>query len=101
VFAYNVFMGAGFGIQMLAMSTLLPNYFGIKEFPKIMGFAIPIGTFIGAVGGPGAGMIREMTGSYLPAFQICLGIVAIAFFCIFFAKPPVHHSLIEEKHERT
>lgn len=97
VFVYNVFMGAGFGIQMLAMSTLIPNYFGMKEFPKIMGFAIPIGTFIGAAGGPGAGIIREMTGSYLPAFQISLGIAVIAFFCIFLLKPPVHHSLIEKK----
>jgi MFS family permease len=101
VFAYNFFMGAGFGIQMLAMSTLLPNYFGIKEFPKIMGFAIPIGTFIGAVGGPGAGMIREMTGSYLLAFQISLCIIAVAFFCILFAKPPVHYSLIGVKQEET
>ena len=92
-------MGAGFGIQMLALSTLIPNYFGMKEFPKIMGLAIPIGTFIGAAGGPGAGVIRDMTGSYLPAFQISLGIAVVAFFCIFFLKPPVHHSLIDKKQQ--
>lgn len=97
VIVYNILMGAGFGIQMLALGTLIPNYFGMKEFPKIMGFAIPIGTFIGAAGGPGAGIIREMTGSYLPAFQISLGVIVVAFFFIIFAKPSVHHSLIEVK----
>ena len=97
VFVYNVFMGAGFGIQMLVMGTLIPNYFGMKEFPKIMGFAMPIGTLIGSVGAPGAGIIRDLTGSYMPAFQISLGIAAVAFFCIYFAKPPVHPSLVRVK----
>ena len=101
VIAYNFFMGAGFGIQMLALGTLIPNYFGMKEFPKIMGFAIPIGTFIGSIGGPGAGRIRDMTGSYSFAFQISLGIVLVALFSIIFAKPPIHHSLIEGKHKET
>jgi MFS family permease len=93
VFVYSIMMGAGFGIQMLVMGTLIPNYFGMKEFPKIMGYAMPIGIFLGATGAPGAGFIREMTGSYIPAFQITLAISVIAFICIVLAKPPVHPSI--------
>lgn len=97
VFVYCVLMGAGFGIQMIAMGTLIPNYFGMKEFPKIMGYAMPIGIILGAIGAPGAGYIREMKGSYIPAFQIALAIAAIAFICIVLAKPPVHPSLSGQK----
>ena len=53
LFAYNIFIGEGFGIQMLALGTLNPYYFGVKEFPKTMGFAIQIGTIIGGTGAPG------------------------------------------------
>ena len=95
VFVYNFFLGAGFGILNLVMGTIVPNYFGMKEFPKIMGFTMPIGTLVGSIGAPGAGIIREVAGSYMPAFQISLGIIILAFFCIIFAKPPVHPSLKE------
>jgi MFS family permease len=101
VIVYSIIMGAGFGIQMLTMGTLIPNYFGMKEFPKIMGYAMPIGIILGGIGAPGAGYIREMTGSYIPAFQIALAIAVIAFICIICAKPPVHPSLRGQKSGET
>jgi MFS family permease len=91
--AYAIIFGIGSGIQFIAMGNLFPDYFGTKEFPKIMGYTMPFNTFIGALGAPIAGYIRDKTGSYVPAFKVLLVLLVIAFVCILFAKPPVHPSL--------
>jgi MFS family permease len=91
--AYSVIFGISSGIQAIAMGNLLPDYFGRTEFPKIMGYTMPFNTFITSLGAPIAGYIRDTTGSYVPAFQILLALLVVSFFCILFAKPPLHPSL--------
>jgi MFS family permease len=93
VIAYCAILGIGFGVQGIAMGNLLPDYFGRSEFPKIMGFTTPVTTIGASLGAPIAGFIRDATGSYIPAFQICLVMLALGFVCIVFAKPPLHPSL--------
>jgi MFS family permease len=93
VFAYCIILGIGFGIQGIAMGNLFPDYFGRSEFPKIMGYTTPVTTIGSSLGAPIAGYIRDSTGSYLPAFQVCLAMLVLGFLCIIFAKPPVHPSL--------
>jgi MFS family permease len=95
--AYAVLFGIGSGIQFIAIGNLFPDYFGRSEFPKIMGYTMPINTFISSIGAPVVGYIREWTGSYIPAFRIFLVLLIIAFFCILFAKPPVHPSLKKDQ----
>jgi MFS family permease len=90
---YSVIFGISSGIQAIAMGNLLPDYFGRTEFPKIMGYTMPFNTFISSLGAPIAGYIRDTTGSYVPAFQILLVLLIVSFFCILFAKPPLHPSL--------
>jgi MFS family permease len=90
---YSVIYGISSGIQAIAMGNLLPDYFGRTEFPKIMGYTMPFNTFISSLGAPIAGYIRDTTGSYVPAFQILLALLIVSFFCILFAKPPLHPSL--------
>lgn len=93
VIAYCVILGIAFGIQGIAMGNLFPDYFGRSEFPKIMGFTTPVTTIGSSLGAPIAGFIRDATGSYLPAFQVCLVMLALGFVCILLAKPPLHPSL--------
>jgi MFS family permease len=93
VVAYSILFGIGFGIQFIALGTLFPNYFGMKEFPKIMGYMMPFSTIIGSFGQTLTGFIFDHTGSYSPAFELSLLMLILAFFCILFAKPPVHPSL--------
>jgi MFS family permease len=93
VILYNIILGIGFGIQAIAIGNLIPDYFGRTEFPKMMGYTMPFTTFISAFGSPVAGYIRDNTGTYIPAFQISLGLMILAFFCITLSKPPVHPSL--------
>jgi MFS family permease len=93
VITYCVILGIGFGIQGIAMGNLLPDYFGRSEFPKIMGFTTPVTTIGASLGAPIAGFIRDATGSYIQAFQVCLALLVLGFVCILFAKPPLHPSL--------
>lgn len=95
VILYNIILGIAFGIQAIAMGNLIPDYFGRTEFPKMMGYTMPFTTFLSSFGTPVAGYIRDNTGSYIPAFQLSLAVMVLAFFCIILAKPPMHPSLKE------
>ena len=91
--AYAIIFGIGSSVQFIAIGNLFPDYFGRSQFPKIMGYTMPFNTFISSIGAPVAGYIRDTTGSYMPAFRIFFVLLLISFFCILFAKPPVHPSL--------
>jgi MFS family permease len=93
-------LGIGFGIQSIVMGNLFPNYFGVSEFPKIMGFTMPFNIIISSFGAPVAGFIHGKTGSYIPAFQLSIVLLAVALICIVLAKPPIHPSL-KQKPEPT
>ncbi len=96
VFVYMVVLGLGFGAAMAATMNIFPNYFGISNYPKIMGTARLFWAFVGGAGAPLAGYIRETTGSYLPAFRVAIVIVAAGLICLIFAKAPIHPSLKEK-----
>ncbi len=91
--AYSVVYGISAGIGSVAVGNLFPDYFGRTEFPKIMGYTMPFNTFISGLGAPFAGYIRDLTGSYVPALKVFFVLLVLAFFCILFAKPPLHPSL--------
>jgi MFS family permease len=91
--AYSIVYGVSAGIGSVAVGNLFPDYFGRTEFPKIMGYTMPFNTFISGLGAPFIGYIRDLTGSYVPAFRILFVLLVLAFFCILFAKPPLHPSL--------
>jgi MFS family permease len=93
VIVYCVILGIGFGIQAIAMGNLYPDYFGRSEFPKIMGYAMPVTIIASSVGGMITGFIRQQTGHYYFAFQLFLVLSFVALLCMVFAKPPVHPSL--------
>lgn len=93
VIAYAIVYGISQGMGSIAMGNLFPDYFGRTEFPKIMGYTMPFNTFISSLGAPITGYIRDISGSYLPAFKLLLALMAVSFFCIIFATPPKHPSL--------
>jgi MFS family permease len=94
---YAIVYGLAGGIQSIAMGNLFPDYFGRSEFPKIMGNTMPFNTILSSLGAPLVGFIRDRTGSYVPAFKLLLALLAVSFFCIVFAKPPLHPSLKDRK----
>lgn len=97
VFVAMVILGVGFGSVMVATFNIFPNYFGLSDYPKIMGYARLFWAIVGGAGAPLAGYIRDTSGSYLPAFQIALAILVAGLVCLVFAKAPVHPSLKKTK----
>jgi MFS family permease len=93
IFASMVIMGFGFGAVFVATWNIFPDYFGVSNYPKIMGFVRLAWAFVGAMGAPIAGFVRENTGSYVLAFEGVIVLIAVGLICLFFAKPPVHPSL--------
>jgi len=93
IFVSMIVLGIGFGSVMVATFNIFPNYFGLSNYPKIMGNARFFWAFLGSAGAPLAGFIREATGSYLPAYYMVIGILVAGLMCLVFAKPPVHPSL--------
>jgi MFS family permease len=97
VYLYMIVLGLGFGFSIAATMNIYPNYFGVKHYPKIMGSVRLFWAFIGGAGAPLAGHLRDVYGSYLPAFQGAVAVIAVGLICLIFAKAPVHPSLKEPK----
>jgi cyanate permease len=93
VFVYIIVLGLGFGAAMAATMNMFPNYFGVSNYPQIMGTARFFWAFVGGAGAPLAGYARDSMGSYFPAFRVAIVIIAVGLICLIFAKAPVHPSL--------
>jgi MFS family permease len=93
VFLYNIVIGLGFGGTYVAIMNLIPLYFGMAHYPKIIGFALPFYAVLGSFGSPITGWIRDTTGSYKSAWELAILILAVGFIAIMLARPPLHPSL--------
>ncbi|MFC1839157.1 MFS transporter [Thermodesulfobacteriota bacterium] len=93
VYVYVIFGGIGVGINFVAIMNLLPNYFGVTHFPKIMGFALFFAPLIGSLGAPVCGYIKDVTGNYFLFWKIAAVLMTIGLIFLFFAKAPKHPSL--------
>jgi len=91
--AYSILYGISGGIGSVAVGNLYPDYYGRTEFAKIMGYTMPFNTFLSGLAAPFTGYIRDLTGSYVPAFKVFFVLLVLAFVCVFFARPPLHPSL--------
>ena len=92
---FAVVFGSAAGAWTIGFRVLIPNYFGRRSTGAIRGASAPITAFIGPVGPTLAAVFRDTTGTYDLAFTIFAGVFAVAFVAMFFARPPVHHSLRE------
>ena len=85
VFLYGVAYG---GLIVLSPVTNL-NYFGTENFAAIQGFSMPVGTLLAAVSPLIVGGIKDIGGSYVPAFGLAVGVALAGAFCALLARPPV------------
>ncbi len=93
VYTYGTFAGIGMGFNMLSIMNLIPNYFGASHYPRIAGITTPVAQFVGSIGAPLCGYIRDTTGSYFLYWKIAAGLMTIGLICLLFVRPPVHPSL--------
>ena len=97
ILLYNVLIGLGLGGTFVAITNLIPHYFGKTHYPQIVGLALPFSTILGSLGSPVTGWIRDSTGSYRSAWELAIVILAIGLVSLILARPPVHPSRRENR----
>jgi MFS family permease len=95
IFLYNILIGLGLGGTYVAIMNLIPLYFGKTYYPQIIGFALPFSSIFGSIGSPLTGWLRDITGSYRPAWEVAILILTIGLISLLLARPPVHPSMRE------
>lgn len=92
LYPYAVLMGSGFGASFTCMMAMLGNYYGPKAYPLVLGFTMPFGTIVGAIGPVVAGALYDKYGSYTIVFSGVAAICIASGVMLLFAKPPVKHA---------
>jgi cyanate permease len=87
IYAWYVLYGVGMGMGYVANPLLRARYFGRKAFGSIHGITALILTPFGVAAPVYAGWVYDSTGSYISAFTLFAGLLAISVVLIFFAKP--------------
>lgn len=75
LYAYYILLGIGFGGNTSVMPTAFANYFGIEDFPKIMGMVLLLLSVFSALVPLIAGAVFDAIGTYAPMF---LAVAAVA-----------------------
>ena len=89
LYVYYVLLGLGFGGNTSVMPTAFANYFGIANFPKIIGTVLLLLSLLSGLVPTIAGMVFDATGAYTTMFAvvavICL-VGTVAGFLVRFPK---------------
>lgn len=88
-YLYVVLFGIGYGGVIVLMPTIILNYYGAQRSAAIMGVAMLLHTGLGAAGGSVVGHIKDVVGSYVPAFVLMIGLGAAGALSALLARPPV------------
>lgn len=88
VYTYAAMLGVGMGASLVCMITLTANYFGIDNYPKIMGWLLSISTVLAAISPILAGVAYDRFSSYETAFNGAMSITFLGASLMLFATPP-------------
>ncbi|WP_193708406.1 MFS transporter [Alkalibaculum sporogenes] len=86
--------GLSVGALVPCVATIIPSYYGTKNYPHIQGSVQWILAISSGLAATGIGIIIDKTGSLIPAFFVAAGVSAIAVILALTLKPPV----LLEKH---
>jgi OFA family oxalate/formate antiporter-like MFS transporter len=84
---YAAAVGAGYGLNYLAATVLLLNYFGRGRNLELFSTMCLIST-VAAVGPVLAGRIKDASGDFAPAFWMIAVVTAVALVAVALMKPP-------------
>ena len=87
LYLFAVVYGFAHGGLFTVISPIVAEYFGLRSHGILFGVVAFAGTVGGAIGPILAGYIFDITGSYSPAFWLCVLISAIGLTLIFSLKP--------------
>ena len=78
MFLSMAIFGLGIGGMMFLNNFIWAEYFGRENVGSIRGLVNPINLVVGGLGAPAAGYVRDITGSYDPAWWAGIGLMAFA-----------------------
>ncbi len=82
VLFFVVPFGLGYGGTFVLLQRLIADFFGPRDYAKILGFVTVIETIGAAIGGRITGLVADANGGdYTQAFYLVTGATAVAFIC--------------------
>ena len=96
---FGVVFGVGGGGWVVVQSLLFADYFGRHHLGAIRGFAAPITGSFSTLGPVVAGLVRDVSGSYTPAFLAFMGLFALMIVAMALAVPPQRQAPISSGQE--
>ncbi len=78
MFVSMAIFGFGIGGMMFLSNFIWADYFGRQFVGGIRGIVNPINLIVGGLGAPAAGYVRDITGSYDPAWWVGVGLMTSA-----------------------
>ncbi len=88
IIVFAILFGLAQGARNPIMPALRVDYFGLKDFPLIMGFSFLVLT-LGTVTAPLlGGYMADRFGSYQGAFLVMAAIAGLGALCLYFARKP-------------
>ena len=78
MFVSMAIFGVGIGGMMFLNNYIWADYFGRAHVGGIRGIVNPINLVVGGIGAPAAGYVRDITGSYDPAWWIGVALMSAA-----------------------
>ena len=92
MFISMAIFGLGIGGMMFLQSFIWADYFGRESVGSIRGLVNPINLAVGGLGAPAAGYVRDITGSYDPAWWAGVVLMTFAAVLTVVTPPPVSKS---------
>jgi sugar phosphate permease len=90
IYLYAVVYGIGFSGTFTMIQVMIAELFAGPTYGRILGIYVGVDTVAAAGGIAGLGQIRVAMGSYIPAIDLMLGMVAVAFVCVLIVKRISH-----------
>ena len=78
MFVSMAIFGVGIGGMMFLNNYIWADYFGRGSVGGIRGLVNPVNLVVGGIGAPAAGYVRDITGSYDPAWWVGVGLMSAA-----------------------
>lgn len=87
-FLFPVCTGIAFGAVTILWPNIVANYWGPNAFAAVNGVIFPTMVVVNSTAAPLAGIMFDRIGSYLPAFAVAWGMMAVAFTAALRLTPP-------------
>ncbi|WP_172135087.1 MFS transporter [Adlercreutzia sp. ZJ473] len=88
LYLYYILLGLGFGGNTSVMPTAFANYFGIANFPKIIGTVLLLLSLLSGLVPTIAGIAFDATGTYVTMFAVIAAICAVGALAGFLVRFP-------------